>query len=141
MPEREPHPGVFAATFALFETLIDSPFWAEAYIRWELGVLEALGFGLDLRQCAVTGTNDNLTYVSPRSGRAVSEDGTGPWRERLLPLPQFLIGHGLSDHDQILMGLRLTGYFLEKHVFFPQGDQQPAARDLLIQRLSTQFFS
>ena len=84
-PEREPHPGLYEATAALIDTL-PGPAWDAAYFAWEVGLLRLLGFGLDLERCAATGVNDMLTYVSPRTGRAISDSASEPWRDRLLKL-------------------------------------------------------
>jgi DNA repair protein RecO (recombination protein O) len=115
LPEREPHPALFDGLLALFG-LLDTPAWAEAYVRWEVGFLTETGFGLDLDRCAVTGTNDYLAFVSPRTGRAVSASAGEPYRDRLLPLPGFLIGLGGGGPTEVGQGLDLTGHFLERHV-------------------------
>ena len=126
-PEREPHPGLYEATAALIETL-PGPAWDAAYVAWELGLLRLLGFGLDLQRCAATGVNDMLTYVSPRTGRAISESAAEPWRDRLLKLPGFLIGRGPAEPPDILEGLNLTGHFLERVAFAATHSPLPAAR-------------
>src|SRR3546814_19915666 len=87
MPEREPHPACYEGLLALFEAL-EGEHWAEVYVRWELALLAELGFGLDLSGCAAGGDNDQLAYVSPRSGRAVSLSAGAPYREKLLALPR-----------------------------------------------------
>lgn len=115
LPEHEPHPALFDGLLALFG-LLDTPAWAEAYVRWELGLLAELGFGLDLDRCAVTGANDYLAYVSPRTGRAVSAVAGEPYRDRLLPLPDFLAGRGGGGPLEVERGLRLTAHFLERHL-------------------------
>ncbi|UCH73134.1 MAG: DNA repair protein RecO [Rhodospirillales bacterium] len=135
LPERAPHPELY---FALADLLValEAPDWAESYVRWELFLLADLGFGLDLSSCAATGTNDGLAYVSPKSGRAVSLSAGEPWRDRLLPLPRFLSpDSGAADVQQVLDGLRLTGWFLERHVFAPQDRHTPDARERLITHL------
>ena len=124
LSEREPHPALFHGLLALFEAL-EHPAWAEATVRWELGLLAELGFGLDLSRCAVTGVTDELAAVSPRTGRAVSRAAAGPWGDRLLPLPPFLAGQGGGGAEQVRQGLALTGYFLERHL---QGGLPPARR-------------
>jgi DNA repair protein RecO (recombination protein O) len=123
---------------------LQTPGWAEAYVRWELALLRDLGFGLDLTTCAATGRSDALVYVSPRTGRAVSEAAGEPYRDRLLPLPAFLLegeggaapgaGAGATGGG-VIDGLRLTGHFLEHHVFAPHGWRMPAARTRLVDRL------
>ena len=135
LPERERHGAVYAGMLDLLGTL-DSVAWAGGYVRWELALLADLGFGLDLSACAATGSNDNLTYVSPKSGRAVSASAGEPYRDRLLALPGFLIGEqrdpGVGD---VAAGLALTGYFLDHHVLAPHGKTLPLARGRLLDRL------
>ncbi|HLG89989.1 MAG TPA: DNA repair protein RecO [Alphaproteobacteria bacterium] len=126
-PEREPHPGLFEATATLIDILCE-PGWDAAYVAWEAGLLKLLGFGLDLTRCAATGANDRLSYVSPRTGRAVSESAAEPWRGRLLRLPGFLIGQGGGDAAEILDGLALTGHFLERVAFAATHSPLPASR-------------
>jgi DNA repair protein RecO (recombination protein O) len=133
LPEREPHPACFEAFQALVGAL-ESDHWAEVYVQWELLLLRDLGFGLDLSRCAATGANDQLAYVSPRSGRAVSLAAAEPYRERLLALPGFLLGRGGGGPEEVAQGLRLTGHFLERHVFHPRERGLPAARQRLTQR-------
>lgn len=120
LPDREPHPALFDGLLALFSVL-DSPAWGEAAVRWEVGLLAELGFALDLSVCAVTGVpagadgvNDVLTHVSPRSGRAVSASAAEPYRDKLLSLPGFLAGRGGGGPGEVAAGLALTGYFLER---------------------------
>ncbi|MBM3601082.1 MAG: DNA repair protein RecO [Alphaproteobacteria bacterium] len=137
LPEREPHADIYAGMEALLAAFA-GPFWAEAYVRWEIGVLAGLGFGLDLASCAATGSNDQLAYVSPRSGRAVSLAAGDAYRDRLLRLPGFLIGRARNDAgggaEEVLQGLTLAGYFLERHVLGPQGQLMPAARTRFVDR-------
>lgn len=134
LPERQPHPGAFEGLSVLLETLENNGPWASVYVKWELGVLAELGFGLDLSQCAATGATETLTYVSPRSGRAVSQSAGEPYRARLFPLPRFLLETGASgSRAEVLEGLRLTGHFLEHHAL--HGRSLPAARSRLLARL------
>ncbi len=141
LPEREPHGAVFENLVTLLHAL-QTPHWAEAFVRWELGLLRELGFGLDLSPRAATGVNDRLAYVSPKSGRAVSLAAGEPYRDKLLPLPPFLLkedeagAQGVVPPEQIADGLKLCGYFLERHVFTPHGGSIPAARIRLVDRLS-----
>ena len=132
LPEREPHETIFASLNALLdvgESL--SPLeWAAMYVAWESGLLQELGFGLDLTQCAATGTANDLAFVSPRTGRAVSRAAGQGYVDRLLRLPQFLISREEQDvtpHD-VLDGLKLTGFFLERQVFHPHNKPEPPAR-------------
>jgi len=127
MPEREPHPGCFEGLLALLDAL-EGEHWAEVYVRWEVALLAELGFGLDLSGCAAGGENDQLAYVSPRSGRAVSLSAGTPYREKLLTLPAFLGGRGQGGRTEVAEGLALTGFFLERHLFHPHDKALPAAR-------------
>jgi len=132
LPEREAHPGAYAGTQALIAALAEDH-WAEAYVHWELLLLGELGFGLDLTACA-GGGNDALAYVSPRTGRAVSLSAGAPYHDRLLTLPGFLAGRGGGGPDEVAQGLRLTGYFLRRHIFHPGDRDLPAARRRLAER-------
>lgn len=134
LPEREAHPAIYRGFLIVLDAL-DRGDWHAAYVRWELGVLAELGYGLDLSQCAATGRNDTLAYVSPKSGRAVSLSAGEPYRDRLLPLPTFLIGGLTATAADVRAGLDLTGYFLETRLFAPEGRTIPAARYRLIDRL------
>jgi DNA repair protein RecO (recombination protein O) len=136
LPEREPHPGAFLAFEALTGVFADGEIWPAVFVRYEAGLLQALGFALDLSRCAVTGSVDDLAWVSPRTGRAVSAAAGEPYRERLLRLPPFLLSAqvGLKAGD-IGDGLALTGHFLEAHVFAAQNRPLPPARVWLIDRL------
>ena len=113
LPEREPHPRLYARSEQILDLLGQDEVWPLAYLSWELALLEETGFGLDLTCCAVTGASEGLAYVSPRTGRAVSREGAGDWAERLLPLPPCLRGIGPAPDDEIAQGLRTTGHFLE----------------------------
>jgi len=135
LPEREPHPAMYAG-FQAFLTVLGHEGWPAIYVRLELGLLQELGFGLDLEKCALTGTVEDLAYVSPKSGRAVSRTAAAPYAEKLLPLPAFLSTGGLpADHEELRQGLDLTGYFLERHVFWPHNKPLPPARVRLIESL------
>lgn len=118
LPEREVHPGLFHGMKALIETLT-SDVWGAAYVMWELALLKELGFGLDLTRCVAGGDSRTLTYVSPKSGCAVSLKEGYPYREKLLVLPEFLKAEPSRDltEDDINNGLKMTGYFLEHWVF------------------------
>ena len=124
LPEREPHAALYAATIGLLDRLGEGADWPLAYVRWELGLLEDLGYGLDLSACAVTGARDDLAYVSPRTGRAVARDAAGDWANRLLPLPPCLLGQGPAGAGEIAAALRTTGHFLE-HRLFPDLGSRP----------------
>jgi len=128
LPEQEPHPRAWRGIRELIAALESNRGWAERYVRWELDLLAELGFGLDLARCAATGGNDNLIYVSPRSGQAVSASAGEPYRGKLLSLPQFLVNGGRPSAAELADGLVLTGFFLERRVAGPQGRKLPAAR-------------
>lgn len=135
LAEREPHADVFESFSGLIEALAAAE-WAPAYVQFELGLLASLGFGLDLERCAATGTNDNLAFVSPKTGRAVSLSAGEAWRDKLLALPRFLLAGEAPAPGDVGQGLALTGYFLERHVFAPHGKRLPAARLRLGERLA-----
>jgi len=135
LPERAPHPDVFASFERLLKTLDSATDWPARYVGWERDLLAALGFGLDLGSCAVTGATTDLAYVSPRTGRAVSRAAGLPYHNKLLALPEFLWGGKPADRDQVAQGLALTGHFLVYHVFLPQGRTLPAARTRLAERM------
>jgi DNA repair protein RecO (recombination protein O) len=136
LPEREPHPGAFLAFQALAQSLVIADVWPAVFVRFEAGLLQDLGFGLDLSRCAATGSVDDLIYVSPRTGRAVSRAAGAPYKDRLLPLPPFLLSvqGGLTSGD-VGRGLDITGHFLEQFVFGPLNRPLPPARVWLIDRL------
>lgn len=130
LPEREPAYGVFEGLQVLLGVLDQPDIWPAVLVRWELGLLEHLGFGLDLSKCAVTGSRDDLTHVSPRTGRAVCREAAEPYLDKLLPLPLFLLTAqgGQPDARAVHHGLRLTGHFLQKCVFGLQNNPLPDAR-------------
>lgn len=114
LPEREPNPQVYDSTISLADALAEKAWdWPARYALWEVSLLAALGFGLDLTRCAGTGNTDDLAYVSPRTGRAVSRDAGGAWADQLLPLPGFLVGQGTLSIGAVREALRMTGFFLE----------------------------
>jgi DNA repair protein RecO (recombination protein O) len=132
MPEREAHAEVFEAGQILLDAMREDGIehWGPLYVRWEAGLLDALGFGLDLSRCASTGVTEDLIYVSPRSGRAVSRDVGEPYKDRLFLLPGYLLGSQNADPDlaDIAAGLQLTAHFLLERVLAPHGREMPAAR-------------
>lgn len=141
LPEREAHAGLFEAFTVLLDTMEDNDIWPAVFARWELGLLSELGFGLDLSQCAATGARDDLAYVSPRSGGAVSRAAGAPYAERLFRLPPFLVGSqaGLNAPDDVAEGLKITGHFLERHFYAPHDRHLPDARIRLAQRLAARI--
>jgi DNA repair protein RecO (recombination protein O) len=136
LPEREAHPGAFFAFEALSAALAGLEAWPAVYVRFEAGLLQELGFGLDLSKCAATGETDDLIYVSPRTGRAVSRAAGAPYAERLLALPPFLLSAqvGLQPGD-VGAGFTLTGHFLETFVFSVLNRPLPPPRLWLVDRL------
>ncbi len=135
LPDREPHPAMYDG-FRAFLGVLGHPGWPAIYVRLELGLLQELGFGLDLTRCALTGVTEDLAFVSPRSGRAVSREAAEPFSGKLLTLPAFLSSGGLpSDDAQVREGLDLTGHFLERHVFWPQNKPLPPARARFMESL------
>jgi DNA repair protein RecO (recombination protein O) len=130
LPERDPHQDIYAMLERTLDDFEDAGEAAVHLVRFELAMLSELGFGLDLESCAATGETDELIYVSPKSGGAVSRTAGEPWRDRLLRLPRFLRqeGGGWSDQD-LQDGFRLTGLFLLRHVLEPRGQGHSDARD------------
>jgi DNA repair protein RecO (recombination protein O) len=136
LPEREPHPDIWAMTVRLLD-LLGRPGWTSAYLRWELKLLESLGFGLDLGSCAVTGATEGLAFVSPKTGRAVTKAAAGDWADRLLALPAGLIEDRDLDPTEVTLGLRLTGFFLYRGLRPVLNDRPlPEARARLIDLLA-----
>jgi DNA repair protein RecO (recombination protein O) len=137
LPERDPHPALYAAALRILRAFDDASVWPTLLVRWELQLLGELGFGLDLSECAATGVDADLVYVSPRSGRAVSRDAGQPYCNRLLKLPAFLLDDAApAGEGEILAGFALTGHFLERDVLEPHGLAMPQARERLISLLA-----
>jgi len=137
LPERDPHPNLFEVTLFVLGYLDEREVWPALLVRWELALLEELGFGLDLTSCAASGATTELTYVSPKSGRAVSTAAGEPYKERLLALPHFLLGRapeGVSAAD-LAAGLALTEHFLLARVLRPRDLAMPEARNRLLSYL------
>lgn len=116
LAERDPHPALYVTTQALLEALLSDADWPARYLRWEMQLLEELGFALELTRCAVTGARDDLAFVSPKTGRAVSRAGAGEWAGRLLPLPPGLLGQGPVFDAELHQGLAITGHFLTREL-------------------------
>lgn len=141
LADREPHPELFDATLALFDAM-GTEVWAEIYVRWEIGLLDVVGFGMDLSRCAVSGRdaatlfagNDGLSHVSPRTGRAVSISAAEPYKDKLLPLPPFLLGLSDGGPAEVMRGLALTGHFLDRSAFAQRHAEVPAARARFVER-------
>ncbi|MDG1997011.1 MAG: DNA repair protein RecO [Emcibacteraceae bacterium] len=141
MAENEPHELLLDGFIAFLDTLEiaedDILAWGPLLIKWELGLLSELGFGLNLESCAATGVTENLIYVSPKSGRAVSSSAGEPYHDKMLPLPSFLVGMSESvNKTDIINGLLLTDFFLERHMLSPFGKKTPQARRMLLDHIS-----
>ena len=144
LPERDPHPELFEAMAAVIDHVGDPRLAGELIVRFELAVIEALGFGLDLSECALTGATEGLAWVSPKTGRAATAAAGAPHAARLLALPGFLASVDAADPstwgraslDDILAGFRLSGHFLARHVWEPRAQTPPATRDGLVTALT-----
>ena len=140
LPERQAYDNFYRKTEDLLDLLNQPHVWPLAYLHWELELLTVLGYGLDLSKCAVTGSTKNLRYVSPRTGRAISEQAAGEWAPKLLHLPSIIL-KGCGNSNSIIDGLKLTGHFLTKKVFSELSVRSPVSErqrffDLLIQKAS-----
>lgn len=135
LPERDPHPHLFEALDVILDNLSDPADAGELFVRFELAVLNDLGFGLDLNECAATGLRKDLIYVSPKTGRAVSRGAGAPYATRMLALPEFLSKENskAADSESLAAAFRLTGYFLNRHVYEPRGLNENATRDGFVQ--------
>jgi DNA repair protein RecO (recombination protein O) len=140
LPEREPHANLYEVTLFVLGFLDDPSVWPALLVRWELALLDSLGYGLDLSRCADRGVNDDLAYVSPKSGRAVSRSSGEPYHDRMLALPQFLTGRGMPhvDNVEIAAGFALTGHFLMSRVLLPRGLELPEPRGRLLTLLANE---
>ena len=137
LPERDPHPHLYEALGVVLDHLTEPAVAGELFVRFELAVLDDLGFGLDLTECAATGGRSELVYVSPKSGRAVCREAGTPYAERLLALPSFLgdAERQVKTADTIALAdaFRLTGFFLTRNVFEPRGVSASSVRDSFVQ--------
>ncbi|WP_127752512.1 DNA repair protein RecO [Devosia sp. 1566] len=134
LPERDPHDRLLAMALGL----LDRPLDGMALARFEIAVLDELGFGLDLSACAATGVTDDLTHVSPRTGRAVSNSAAQPYLDRLLPLPPFLLNEDdAASPADLAAAFRLSAHFLDLHVWYPRQLTPPATRESLVAILTT----
>jgi DNA repair protein RecO (recombination protein O) len=134
LPERDPHPHLFEMLDIVLDHLSEPAEAGELYVRFELAVLNDLGFGLDLAQCAATGSREDLEYVSPKSGRAVCREAGLPYRDKLLLLPEFLktTSSKAANEDSLMAAFRMTQFFLSRHVYEPRGLTPPMAREGLV---------
>lgn len=138
LPEQQPYPRLHSALGGLLDAIEAAPSvtgWAPALVRFELLLLAELGFGLDLDRCALTGARDGLTAVSPRSGRAISEQEAAPYKGKLLRLPPFVLLGGQASLGDVLDGLALTGHFLARDLLTDRADPLNMARSRLVERL------
>ncbi len=128
---------MYEATIMLLDSLEEDEVWPALYVRWELGLLSALGFGLDLDACAISGANDGLTHVSPRTGRAVRGSDAEDYVDRLFRLPRFLVDPAAhTSAEEVADGLNLTGYFVERRLFHAVNKEVPDARRRLVSALA-----
>ena len=137
LPERQVNSKLYKETIEIIKYLNNNNMtWVSRYAQWELLLLSELGYGLDLSQCAVTGEIENLKYVSPKSGRAVSELGAGIWVKKLLILPKFLqkFNTNALDNDELNYGIKLTTFFLNRYVV-SIGLKLPESRDRFTNKL------
>ncbi|MBN9046903.1 MAG: DNA repair protein RecO [Rhizobiales bacterium] len=130
LPERDPHQGLYETLRLIIDHFDDPLASGELLLRFEVMMLEELGFGLDLRECAATGSRENLVWVSPKSGRAVSAEAGAPWAGRLLALPAFVgdMGVRAASVAEIECAFTMTGYFLMRHVWEPRAQTPPDSR-------------
>ena len=138
--ERVPCRDIFDGVIRFLDVLEQGKQWYSLYVTWELELLSQLGFGLDLKSCAITGRPDNLSYVSPRTGRAATREAAKPYSDRLMRLPQFMVDKKYSSPSfkDIIQGLTITGHFLERNLMQPQGRKFPRARLRLIEIMSSE---
>ena len=137
LPEREPHPDTFASLTALIEILGAGGHWLSHYVEWELGLLTHLGYGLDLSECAATGAIDDLVFVSPRTGCAISAGAGAPYREKLFDLPDFFMVRDTEPSAQdIRTGLRITGHFLARCAKDADAGELPRSRARFVDRVA-----
>jgi len=139
--ERDPHPELYELATRIAGHIERADLLPALLVHFEAALLASMGYGLDLRCCAATGVTNGLRYISPKTGRAVSESAGEPYRERLLPLPAFLL-HGDIENPsagEIFDGFELTGFFLRRHLFEPRGDTLPEARGAYLAVLAKRF--
>ncbi|EJF86660.1 DNA repair protein RecO [Bartonella rattimassiliensis] len=141
LPERDPHPVLYDILHLFMQNFEELFVSAELLVRFEMRLLEELGFGLDLSCCAATGSQERLHYVSPKSGRAVCKEAGEPWKKRLLILPQFLVQRAIrpTDFSDIINGFILTGFFLMRYVWEPRDIRQPSVRVNFIELFKRRF--
>ena len=138
LPERDPYPALYDIFELLINNIDDELITGELMVRFEIKLLEATGFGLDLSKCGATGKHENLKYVSPKTARAICEEAGEPWKDKLLPLPEFLLksSERPKNFEDIKQGFFLTGYFLTRNVWNARGIEPPKVREGFIESLS-----
>ena len=141
LPERDPHRNIYDRYARILDLILNEGFWVDDFLRWELLLLQDLGFGLDLTSCAATEMTENLIYVSPKSGRAVSGEAGEPYKDKLLRLPQFLIDDGAStpQWNDFEAAFDLVKFFYARHIFETRGIEAPQSRDRMIRYLTRRF--
>lgn len=143
LPERQSLPQLYDATRVLFDLMEEKDIWPVIMVKWELGLLSALGYGLTLDRCVATGVTledgADLTFVSPKSGASVSAEAGMPYKDRMLPLPPFLIDRGDPDAGSLLAAFDLAGYFLTERILAPADRKLPDSRDRLLARLKQKY--
>ena len=139
LPDANSYPELFTATDALLGHLHDDEILSVLMVHWEIGVLSSLGFGLTLDKCAATGQmledGADLVFVSPKSGGAVSMEAGLPYKEKMLPLPPFIIGRGEPTYEDVAAALSMTGHFLQNWLLAPDGGFLPEPRERLVRKL------
>ncbi|MBA3942665.1 MAG: DNA repair protein RecO [Sphingopyxis sp.] len=139
LPENQPYPALYAALSAVLDAIGVAPSarqWAAALARYELLLLAELGFGLNLEECVVTGTPENLAFVSPKSGGAVSAGAAAGYEERLFALPPFLLGGDANPSlGDVLDGLKITGHFIDRDLLDGRNRDLLGVRQRLLDRL------
>jgi DNA repair protein RecO (recombination protein O) len=138
LAERDEHDDLYAEFLRFLQHLCGAQDWLKDYANFEVQMLRMLGFGLDLSECAVTGMAQNLEYVSPKTGRAVTKQGASGYENKLFKLPKFLLDGGEASNAEILQSLEITGHFLQQNIFNPQHKHMPDERARLI-KLITQL--
>lgn len=133
MAERQPNPLIYFSSKKLIEIVASTrDDWIREYVSWEMQLLSEIGYGLDLERCAVTSKSSDLVYVSPSSGRAVTNEGAGDFKNKLLPLPKFMTDFKANyDNDDIYNALNLTEFFFKKRFFLPNNLNFPQSRNRL----------
>ena len=132
LPERESVGSLYKALSIVLDSMSSNNDWLELLIKWEMGFLAELGFGIDISKCVVSLETDNLIYVSPKSGKAVSKQIGNPYKDKLLKLPSFLIDNKKPSKIDVINGFLLTGFFLNKDVYEPLGLKMPNSRDRIV---------